>query len=217
MIMFGYKLKLVKKKDLQEYEVFEKAVHAIHQQTDEFGQWLYDGFNLNKETIHQLTIDIEGLHTFIDIYFNNKYSSPTSTMLMFSKIDLIRKTGAQLIDLISKVVKLDEMKAVLDKERPDEYDNEETKQEYESTIEAVVNKVKELTRVILIALREINLTIESDLIKIILGVDIMEEYKHRCKRLPKNKDLSTDFFVHFKAISKDDRKFLEKEKIKNER
>ena len=55
------------------------------------------------------------------------------------------------------------------------------------------------------ALNGIMLVIESDLLKLIMGVDIMKEYKKRCKRLPKDKELSTEVIVHFKAVTKDDR------------
>ena len=72
MFTFGYKLKLIKNADLKEYEVFEKSVFAIHKQSDDFGQWLFNGLPLNEDTVQQLTLDIEGLHSFIYIYFNNK-------------------------------------------------------------------------------------------------------------------------------------------------
>lgn len=217
MFTFGYKLKLIKNADLKEYEVFEKSVFAIHKQSDDFGQWLFNGFPLNEDTVQQLTLDIEGLHSFIDIYFNNKYSSPSSTMLMFKKIDLIRKSASQLIDIISEVAQIDKLKEEALSNPPDDFDPDLFDQRYESAMNTAKVYAEKTTHTILGALKSIHLVIESDLIKLILGVDIMEEYKKRCKRLPKNKDLSTDFFVHFRAVSKDDRRFLEKEKKKNER
>lgn len=217
MFTFGYKIKLIKNADLKEYELFEKAVFAIHRQTDDFGQWLFDGFSLNENTVHQLALDIEGLHTFIDAYFNNKYSSPSSTMMMFQKIDVIRKTAGQLIDIVTEVSKMDKVKEQAESaaEGENEYfDKDEFKKTYDKAMNMAIAQARRLTMRLLGALKSIHLVIESDLIKLILGVDIMEEYKKRCKRLPKNKDLSTEFHVHFKAVSKDDRRFLEKEKNK---
>lgn len=215
LFTFGYKLRLIKNSDLKEYELFQKAVFSIHKQSDDFGRWLFEGFPLNENTLQQLSLDIEGLHTFIDIYFNNKYSSPSSTIMMFKKIDVIRKTAAQLIDITEEVVKIDHLKEQInDNKKPEEFDEDLFNLRYEMVISAAIKQAERLTKNMLGALRSIHLVIESDLIKLILGVDIMEEYKKRCKRLPKNKDLSTDFHVHFKAVSKDDRRFLEKEKNK---
>lgn len=220
MFTFGYKLRLVKKSDLKEYRLFEKAVFTIQKQSNDLGQWLYDGFPLNEDTLHQLTVDVEGLHTYIDIYFNNKYSLPSSSMLMFQKIDVLRKSAGNMVDVVAEVDKIERIKSQIDSGvvPPNlEFDPDEFIDTYQKAMEAATAHVKKLTAMMLKALNGIMLVIESDLLKLIMGVDIMKEYKKRCKRLPKDKDLSTEFFVHFKAVTKDDRRFLEKERNKNER
>lgn len=220
MFTFGYKLQLVKKADLMEYELFEKSVRAIHKQTSDFGQWLCNGFPLDENTVHQLAVDIEGLHTFIDIYFENKYSSPSCTMMMFKKIDILRKASSNIIDIITEFKKLEAIKARANEEINNEeltFDPEEFEKNFEKAMNTAMQQLHYHVDVMLLSLKGIHLVIEPDLLKLNLGVDIMKEYKKRCKRLPKDKELSTEFTVRFKAISKDDRRFLEKEKSKNER
>lgn len=213
MFTFGYKLQLVKESDLKEYDLFEKSVYAIHQQTNDFVQWLSNGFTLDENTVHQLAVDIEGLHTFIDVYFENKYSSPSSTMMMFNKIDVIRKTAGRMIDVIMEVRKIETIRSKANEEVTESEDFQIT---YKRAIDSAMRQMRSLTNTMIDSLKGIHVVIESDLIRLILGVDIMKEHKKRCKRLPKDKELMTDFFVHFKAITKEDRKFLEKENGKNE-
>lgn len=220
MFTFGYKLKLVKKKDLADYEVFEKSVYAIHQQVNDFGQWLSEGFDLDENTVHQLSIDVEGLHTFVDVYFDNKYSSPSVSFMLFRKMDDIRRLASNMIDVINESTKLRKAKMNADqaiKNGDVAFDIDEFNEDCNKAAEMVDKQLTLIVHQLLASLKCISITIESDLIKLILGVDIMDEYKRRCKRLLKNKDLATEFSVHFKAVTKSDRQFLEKEKVKNER
>lgn len=209
---FGYKIRLVKKNELREYDLFEKSVYAIHQQCNDFGQWLYKGFDLDRNTANQLTVDIEGLSTFIDVYFNNMYSSPVNSMQMFKALDAIRKHSSNLIDIIgmsmkvnSYVKNINESEVDIDYVR-DQYD------EYRSRLNKQLDhEVDE----ILAGLKYITVVIEHDLIKLLLGVDIISEHKKRIKRIPKNKDLTSEFNIRFKVLTPSDRRFLEKEKMKN--
>lgn len=220
MFTFGYKLKLVKKKDLADYEVFEKSVYAIHQQVNDFGHWLGEGFDLDENTVHQLSIDVEGLHTFVDIYFDNKYSSPSVSFMLFKKMDDIRQLASNMIDVINESAKLRKVKIDAEKSINNgdvTFDIDKFNEDYNKAAEVVDKQLTLIVHQLLASLKCISITIEGDLIKLILGVDIIDEYKHRCKRLPKNRDLATEFSVHFKAVTKSDRQVLEKEKVKNER
>ena len=217
MFTFGYKLRLVKDSDRKEYELFERAVFAINTQSNNLSKWLLDGFLLDADTVQQLTIDIEGLHTFIDIYFNNKYSSPSSTMFMFSQMDILRKTSSQIIDVISEVANIDKLKDQVDNGMvpPNvEFDPHEFEETYNNAMNTATVHAKKLTNIMIGALKGITLVIESDLLKLMMGVDIMKEYKKRNKRFIKDKNLETEFVVRFKAVTKDDRRFLEKERNK---
>ena len=55
--LFGYKLKLVKKADIQELKVFKIAVNSLYKKIDDFGAFLSQptGFDLNRETSTILT------------------------------------------------------------------------------------------------------------------------------------------------------------------
>ena len=71
--------------------------------------------------------------------------------------------------------------------------------------------------ILLSILQYIDGSVSCDLAKINMGVNPITEYRKRLKRLPKNEDMMSEFHIQFKALTKSDREFLEKERIKNER
>ena len=67
--MFGYTFKLVKKKDLEQKEMYEKVVIALNREINDFKRWLKAPFKPDESVIEQATTDIEGLHAFIQVKY----------------------------------------------------------------------------------------------------------------------------------------------------
>jgi hypothetical protein len=204
----------VKNKDLQELELFEKSVRAINQQTNDMINFLHSNFVLDENTCHQFTVDIEGLHKFIDIYVNNKFSLPHTGLNLYHLIDEMRKQFSAIFEVGSQLAKVAEYgvraKQEIDSGNPT-FDPDEFQVEYNDAMRVGNETLAKSFKIIEMSLHRINLVIEGDLIKIKLGVDIIDDYKKRQKRLPKNKDLMTEFIVRFKVVQQDDLKYLKKE------
>ena len=210
---FGYRIKIVKNKDLQELELFEKSVRAINQQTNDMINFLHSNFVLDENACHQFTVDIDGLHKFVDIYVNNKFSLPHAGLNLYHLIDEMRKQFSTIFEVGSQLAKVAEygVRAKQEIESGDPtFDPDEFQVEYNDAMRVGNETLAKSFKVIEMSLHRINLVIEGDLIKIKFGVDIIDDYKKRQKRLPKNKDLMTEFIVRFKVIQQDDLKYLKK-------
>ena len=210
---FGYRIKIVKNKDLQELELFEKSVRAINQQTNDMINFLHSNFVLDENACHQFTVDIDGLHKFVDIYVNNKFSLPHTGLNLYHLIDEMRKQFSTIFEVGSQLAKVAEYgiraKQEIESGNP-AFDPDEFQVEYDDAMRVGNETLAKSFKVIEMSLHRINLVIEGDLIKIKLGVDIIDDYKKRQKRLPKNKDLMTEFIVRFKVVQQDDLKYLKK-------
>lgn len=210
---FGYRIKIVKNKDLQELELFEKSVRAINQQTNDMINFLHSNFVLDENACHQFTVDIDGLHKFVDIYVNNKFSLPHTGLNLYHLIDEMRKQFSAIFEVGSQLAKVAEYgvraKQEIESGNPT-FDPDEFQVEYNDAMRVGNETLAKSFKIIEMSLHRINLVIEGDLIKIKLGVDIIDDYKKRQKRLPKNKDLMTEFIVRFKVVQQDDLKYLKK-------
>ena len=224
--MFKYKLKLVKTDDLKEYETFKAVVPALYELTDDIISYIKEGLEISPETAFVLTTLSESLSTMIDIYFENKYSNPSSSMMLYKHLSLFQE---HVREIISIFIKCQELKAASDKRRQefirnnDDYELEM----YEKQLSKILDEGAEIynkTCIALIeAIRHIKCVIIPDKKRLELGYDVMRAYKKRMKKENKKiKSLSEDnfmneFSVRFKVLSNSDREFIEKERIKNER
>jgi hypothetical protein len=211
-ITFGYKLKLIKKSDMNEYSIFEKSVTYIHKQVDAMGNWICGNVELTNDTVQQLSAYITDIRTYSDIYSKNKYSSPSSSLLMFANIDNLSKAASKMIDTIYDFAKVNNMKSRVDKgDYPSEdFDITEFNNDYDEIVDVVGNIITKLKRNIITYLKGIIIAINPDLIKIALGVDIIGEYKKQHRRYLKDKSLATEFVIRYKAVTSDDQNFLKK-------
>lgn len=96
------------------------------------------------------------------------------------------------------------------------FDRDEFETMYKQTINTANQQIQRLLRRIIADLKNIDIVIEADLFRLIIGVDIIKDYKDRQKRFIDDKQLMTNFGIRYKVITNDDRRFLEKEKYKNE-
>lgn len=197
---------------MNEYSIFEKAVTYIHKQVDAMGSWIYGNVELTNDTVQQLSAYITDIRTYSDIYSKNKYSSPSSSLLMFANIDNLSKAASKMIDTIYDFTKVNNIKSRVDKgDYPSEdFDITEFNNDYDEIVDVVGNIITKLKHNIITYLKGIIIAINPDLIKIALGVDIIGEYKKQHRRYLKDKSLSTEFVIRYKAVTSDDQNFLKK-------
>ena len=216
--MFGYTLKLVKKKDLVEEEQYQKIVMALNTQINDFMNWFSNDIKIDPKTIDELTLNVEGLHSMIDIYYNNRFTAPSTSINLFEKMDNIRKLSSSLVDVIEQYGKMNSLMMQnsmhaqkhhieMDPDILDMY--KECKEDLDTNAGVVVYKI-------IGNLKLMHLAIENDVIQLMLGVDVIELYKTRNKRL-KRKKLCDDVTIQLKLQTKSDSQFINKEANKNER
>ena len=79
--MFGYKLKLVKKSDIEEEEFFKCTVKSLNNEIEKFTHLLTrpEGFDTSIETASQFTDLNDTIGIYVDMYFGSKYSLPSNS------------------------------------------------------------------------------------------------------------------------------------------
>lgn len=216
--MFGYTLKLVKKKDLVEEEQYQKIVMALNTQINDFMNWFRNDIRIEPETIDELTLNVEGLHSMVDIYYNNRFTAPSSAINMFDKLDSIRKLCSSLVDVIEKYGRMNAL-MMQNKGHAEKYGLEmdpEIINTYKQCKEELDTDVGILVYKIVGNLKLMHLAIENDVVQIMLGVDVIDLYKTRNKRLKKKK-LHDEVTIKLDLQTKSDSQFINKEANKNER
>lgn len=216
--MFGYTLKLVKKKDLVEEEQYQKIVMALNTQINDFMNWFRNDIKIDPTTIDELTLNVEGLHSMIDIYYNNRFTAPSTSINLFDKMDNIRKLSSSLVDVIEQYGKMNSL-MMQNKMHAQKYHIEmdpdildmykECKEDLDTNAGVIVYKI-------IGNLKLMHLAIENDVVQLMLGVDVIELYKTRNKRLKQQKSCD-DVTIRLKLQTKSDSQFINKEANKNER
>ena len=215
--MFGYTIKLVRKRDIVEQEEFEKVTIALNTELNDFMSWLKNAFTADGDGIKQLTINIEGLHSMIDIYSRNKYSVPSGVISMHSRICEIRKLAAEVTSCVERLIDAhDIMQSVQSAFTPNGNVDFGMINMYRHLIADGENTLTKAVSRIYSNLQFIQLSIENDVIQIMMGVDVGELYKSRKKCLKKQGDLINRFTIDFGIQSKSDDQFINKEETKDE-
>lgn len=225
--LFKYRLKFVPREDDQQLAEFKTIVNAIHQQITDFQNWLKNGFPVEPEIIEQMTTDQIGLRTFIDMYFKNKFSSPASAAAMWNNIDELCKEGRLFCETINDLVKTRTAFEKITKGDPSNNTDELNPEEayviehadelFTKTIETGGYCLKVQTFKILHILSAIHRSIEPDMMRIAMGIDVVRQYYKNKKIKSVDPKMETKFTIKMIAVSKADRDFIEKEKTNNER
>lgn len=210
MCMFGYKLQLVRKSDIRDLEIFKRSVQSIYNQCDQFIEMI-QSFELNNSAVYNITHNIERLSAVVDVYFNNKFSSPANSMQMFNALDIIRTHCSHVIEVIQCSMKINTSVNNLSKD----VDPVEVQEAYDEHREQLICILDKEIENIIAGLKYIKNVIEYDLTKIMLGVDFITEYKKRLKRIPRDNELLSQISVRYKILTPGDRNFIEKEKCRN--
>ena len=202
---------IVKREDYEELEVFKRLVPKMKGFIEDLSTFIRNDMIIGPDTAFVLTTESNVLSTLIDVYFNNKYSNPSTSMMLYNHLSLFQKNVKRMLELF---IKFDELKPVMNKYQ----ENGDTTEELQEIVNEGIGLITKTANSMIENLKHINSSIMGDYVRIEMGVNIMKEYK---KRKQKNslseKDFMNEFTVKFKVLSNADRQFIEKEKIKNER
>lgn len=224
--MFGYKLKLIKDSEEQEQLTFKSVVLNLNDVVDSFGEFLSnpDGFELDKETATLITEFNDEIGAYVDMYFANKYSLPSNSLAMYTNMDKIRSHSLIIIDAINEYNK------ILSVQGKFEASCEQFGEEYASSVDAmrlmseiqqgyqeVGNTISKCCAHILNSLLLIHHSVTGDKLRIEAGFDFVKAYKKRLKRIPKDKNLMSEFTVKFALNTRSDKEYLLKERVKNDK
>ena len=216
VITFKHKLKLVLKDDIYQRNVYEKSVKSIHKFCIDSDGWLRGSLSFNTITIGKFVAMVEVLTTLVDVYVGNKFS-PASAGLLHPRIDDMRKHVSNIIDIFQMIIDVNDKLNKQTDSMTDQNDIDELQELYNEHCKKVNRQLDVEIDILLSILQYIDGFVSCDLVKINMGVNPITEYRKRLKRLPKNEDMMSEFHIQFKALTKSDREFLEKERIKNER
>jgi hypothetical protein len=222
--MFGYKLMLVKKSELQEDKVFRNSVFQLIGEIDRFGDFISNGFDLNADTTAFLTEINSTIGVYVDMYFSCKYSSPSNSLSMYTNMDRVRKDTLTIIDTITEYNKLLSVKKKYDatcEQLGDAYSECQESLAIQSELyrgfQEVTQAVGHACASILNALFMLHQSVNGDKLRIEAGYDFKKEYKKRLKRIPKDDNLMSEFTVKYTLNTRADKEYLLKEKVRNER
>lgn len=216
VITFKHKLKLVLKDDIYQRDVYEKSVKSIHQFCVDYDEWLHSSLDFIPLTIGKFVTMVEVLTTLVDVYVDNKFS-PASAGLLHPRLDEMRKHVSNIIDIFQMVIEVNNRVNKHADSMTEQNEIDELQELYNEHCRKANRQLDIEIDVLLSILQYIDGIVMCDLTKINMGVNPITEYRKRLKRLPKTKDMISELHVQFKVLTKSDREFLEKEKIKNAR
>lgn len=207
--MFGYTLKIMKKKDIQQAETFERTVISLYDALNRAMKWIKDEDG-NENDIRILRSIFSDISAYVDIYINNKFSVPSgSSSLSTACVDM-----AQIINKLEEMVRdLNMINSELEDCDETVGDNFSMKTKYDKLLETAYNAYKKSMIILDMIVSSMINTINNDYVKIKSGVDIIDDYK-RMKKQYKNQTFGIHYEYHI--ISPQDVAFATKmDKVKN--
>lgn len=216
--MFGYTLKLIKKKDIYEYGVFEKVVPSLRDQINQFSAWLHGEFTLNHDTIHQLAVDVEGLKAMINVYVKNKYSAPASSVMLVDGMNRIRQYASQITSIIQEAQNLSTIERMANSalQRGESFDDDEYNSCLEEAKQMIGEQITTSVTGIIMQLRLMIVNIEPDLVALTMGVDALRERDKLYRKTSKGNKYVSGLGVKFLSVPKEEILKHEKEHEENE-
>lgn len=204
--MFGYKLKLIKKDDEYEYDVFAKVVPSIREQINTFMAWIQEDFSLNESTVHQITVDVEGLKAMIGIYVHNKFASPSSGLMLVDSMNRLRQYAHQFISIIEEAqnLKIIENHASKAAENGAEYDEEEYQDCLSEAKQLIGEQIYVAVKGMLTQLRLMLINIEPDIISLAMGIDAMRERNKLYRKTSKGMEYVSGLGLKFVSAPKEE-------------
>jgi len=214
--MFGYRLRLVKKKELQDISIFENVVNEIDRNCDNLGQLLTSGTEMSDKDFIDAKSIIKRLRSLFDIYTNNKYSMPSNITTVAQALDTLSKKIFHFHDAMRNQNQLEEMYVSAAKAKLFERFSHEELSEMSS--EEIYNKTHEIVEEFIMyqlnealtALYNLQSTIAYDVVRVTMGVDIYADYKGHIK-VPNS---PTDMVIRYKLQTEGFNILAEKEKLK---
>lgn len=223
-VMFGYKLMLVKNADLKELKSFKGVVMDLNDTVEAFGSFMSSGFELDRETATLLTEFNDEMGIYVDMYFDNKFSLPSNSLAMYTNMDKVRSHTLIIIDAINEYNKILSVQSKF-QTTCDQFGEEYSKSpeaimlagEIQQGFQEVCNTVGKASGIILNSLLLLHHAVAGDKARIDSGYDFIKAYKKRLKRIPKDKELMSEFTVKFALNTRSDKEYLLKERVKNDK
>lgn len=221
-VMFGYKLMLVKNADLKELKHFKNVVIDLNDTVESFGEFISAGFELDRETATLLTEFNDEIGVYVDMYFNNKFSLPSNSLAMYTNMDKVRSHTLIIIDAINEYNKILSVQSKFQatcEELGEAYsetpDSMMLRSEIQRGFQGVCETIGKASGVILNSLLLLHHAVSGDKLRVDSGYDFIKAYKKRMKRIPKDKNLMSEFTVKFALNTRSDKEYLLKERVKD--
>ena len=186
--MFGYSIKIVRKRDLQQCDVYKRIIPKINKLCKDLIEWV-NTFHFDEDhDLQFIYLSIDTLSAYSDIYMENKYSSPSGAMSLSRSCDRLVRLMASLGKLVSTVKDASELITEINENPNDEHIDsiEDISNEYECIITDSEDSLIEMFNVIKCIAEDMLATLNYETIRISEGVDIIDEYKRREKRFKSN-------------------------------
>lgn len=201
--MFGYKLIRIKSEDKKLLEQLKNSVKYIQYYSSSVSTLTNEADFTDRHTILLISA-VEALSSFIDIYINNKFSSPSAGINLYKEIDSLHKYVAAYLEMANKIMQLSSS-----------VDNGEITEEYaQASLDNIKNEVLSIAASIISSTLFIRISVKHDAIRIQENIDIIKEYYDNQKMFKKYGNYNKLFTVTFKALSKTERNDLFKNNIK---
>lgn len=186
--MFGYSIKIVRKRDLQQCDVYKRIIPKINKLCKDLIEWV-NTFHFDEDhDLQFIYLSIDTLSAYSDIYMENKYSSPSGAMSLSRSCDRLVRLMASLGKLVSTVKDASELITEINENPNDEHIDsiEDISNECECVITDSEDSLIEMFNVIKCIAEDMLATLNYETIRISEGVDIIDEYKRREKRFKSN-------------------------------
>lgn len=186
--MFGYSIKIVKKRDLQQCDIYKRIVPKINKLCKDLIEWV-NTFRFDEDhDLQFIYLSIDTLSACSDIYVENKYSSPSGAMSLSRSCERLVRLMASLGKFVSNVKDAGELIAKINEDPDAEHINsiEYISNECKSIITDSEDTLIEMFNVIKCIAENMLATLNYETIRISEGVDIIDEYKRREKRFKSN-------------------------------
>lgn len=213
--MFGYTLKLVKKKDVQQCKLFKKSVIGIDDKCKQLRRFLIDRFDIiNADDIGELVMYVDSISTYTDIYANNKYSSPSAVLGLSDIMKKMQEFIPRFIEIHSLLNESEQKMEYVNDNKDSCEDVDELNMEYECIKSQTEELVSDMVGELVCVTKIINRIVNSDIIKIESDVDIIHEYRKREKMLSKQEPFETKFTVNYGIMTPSDIEFIKRRNVK---
>lgn len=195
MKLFGFDIRRQSSIDKNELISFTKSLLMLNEEcnkvldvltkTDANGNHLINGNTSCDLVFRGMTIK-----SCVDVYQNNKFSSPSD---IFNLNDEVSKLRRNLCILSESIIMLEDIQHKLDEQEQGDDSDDDLPDDVESLTKCCITEMSYRLASSIMAARSILLITKYDIVRLAAGVDIIDEYykrqKHKCHK--------SEFVIHF--------------------